>query len=105
MGNQATRQAARRRVSEALAIKQRERAEREKRLSESAVSVLTALAQRDEAVEAKELAAAVAITRMTDDGLSVGEIADWCGGLDAREVGRLAKLAVSADSARQAKAG
>ena len=105
MGNQAARQTARRRVSEALAIKQRRRAEREKRLSEAAVSVLTALAERDEAIAAKELAAATAIARMAADGLSVTEVADWCGGRGAREVGRLAKLAPSADSTPRASVG
>lgn len=105
MGNQAARQAARRRVSEALAIKQRERAERDRRLSDAAVSVLTALAERDEAVTALDQVAAEAIARMAADGLSAAEIADWCGGLDAREVGRLAKLATPTDSRTPAGVG
>lgn len=105
MGNQAARQAARRRVSEALAIKQRERAEREKRLSDAAVSLLTALTERDEIVATKELAAADAVRRMAADGLSAGEIAAWCGGLDAREVGRLAKLDPPASTASHVKEG
>jgi hypothetical protein len=90
-------------VSEALAIKQRERAEREKRLSEEAVSLLAALTERDEVVAAKELAAAGAITKMAGDGLSVVEIAAWCDGLDAREVGRLAKLAAPSGKAPQTR--
>lgn len=100
MGGQAARQAARRRVSEALAVKQRERAAREKRLSDAAVSVLAALAERDELVALKEQQAATAIALMVADGLGAAEIAEWCDGLDSREVARLAKL--SSGSARPA---
>lgn len=105
MGNQAARQAARRKVSEALAIKQRERAERERRLSEAAVSVLTALAERDKAVAAQEHVAAAAIATMVAEGLSAAEIAGWCGGLDARDVGRLAKLSAPTDAPTRPKVG
>jgi hypothetical protein len=41
--------------------------------------------------------------KMAGDGLSVVEIAAWCGGLDAREVGRLAKLAAPWGAASQAR--
>ena len=46
---QSLRREARRRVGEALLIKQREREAREKRLTGHAVSILTALAERDAA--------------------------------------------------------
>jgi hypothetical protein len=105
MGGQAARQAARRKVSEALAIKQRERATREKRLSESAVSVVVALVERDEAVVAKERQAAGAIALMLAEGLGTAEIAEWCGGLEAREVARLAKLSNVADASADARVG
>lgn len=105
MGNQAARQAARRKVSEALAIKQRERAERERRHSEAAVVVLTALAEREAAVAVKEFEAAAAIAELAADGLSMAEIGEWCGGLDVREVGRLAKLATVSGPATRAKVG
>jgi hypothetical protein len=105
MGGQAARQAARRKVSEALAIKQRERAAREKRLSESAVSVVAALAERDEAVAARELQAAGAIALMLAEGLGIAEVAEWCGGLEVREIARLAKLSDVADATAGARVG
>jgi len=92
-GNQSLRQAARRRVNEALLVKQRERKARDKRLAEKAVLVLTAIAERDAAVARAELAASASIDKMLQDGLSTADVADWCGGeLDAREVARLQKL-------------
>lgn len=86
------RQVARRRVTEALAIKQKEREAQERRLQDSAVAVLTALAEREAAIAASEQAAAVSIAAMAAEGLSLAEVADWCGGLDVREVGRLSKI-------------
>lgn len=90
------RQVARRRVQEALAIKQREREEQERRLESAAVAVLTALAERDAAVAAAERAAAASIAAMVSEGLTLTEVADWCGGLGVREVTRLSKLASKA---------
>ena len=55
---QSLRQEARRRVGEALLVKQREREAREKRLTGHAVAILTALAERDAAVARAEQAAA-----------------------------------------------
>ncbi|MCA0251544.1 MAG: hypothetical protein LCH76_04490 [Actinobacteria bacterium] len=86
------RQVARRRVQEALAIKQKEREAQERRLQASAVAVLTALAERDAAVEAAEQTAAISIASMAGEGLSLSEVAEWCGGLDLREVSRLSKI-------------
>lgn len=76
MGDQAARQVARRRVSEALAIKQRERVEREKRLSEEAATVLTALAERDVAIATKESDAAMrrAANAMTRSAMGDGSL-------------------------------
>jgi hypothetical protein len=89
------RQEARRRVNEALLVKQREREAREKQISTYAVAVLTALAGRDAAVAEAEHAAAAAIHKMLEAGLTTSEIVDWCGGeLDGREVARLQKLPV-----------
>lgn len=92
MSRQAMRQVARRRVQEALAIKQKEREAQERRLQASAVAVLTALAERDAAVEAAEQTAAISIASMAGEGLSLSEVAEWCGGLDLREVSRLSKI-------------
>ena len=93
MSRQAMRQVARRRVQEALAVKQKEREAQERRLQASAVAVLTALAERDAAVATAEQAAAVSIVAMVAEGLSLAEIADWCGGLEVREVTRLSRIA------------
>lgn len=90
------RQVARRRVQEALATKQKDREAQERRLQTSAVAVLTALAERDAAVVVAEQAAAASIASMVAEGLSLTEIADWCGGLPTREVTRLSKLAPQA---------
>lgn len=90
------RQEARRRVNEALLIKQREREAREKQISTLAVAILTALAGRDAAVAEAEHVAAAAIHKMVEEGLTTSEIVEWCGGeLDGREVARLGKLPVS----------
>lgn len=86
------RQAARQRVAEALAMKQKEREALDRRLRESAVAVLTALAERDAAVASSEQAAATSIAGMVAEGLSLTEVAEWCGGLHVREVTRLGRL-------------
>jgi len=96
MSRQAMRQVARRRVQEALAVKQKEREAQERRLQTAAVAVLTALAERDAAVVSAELAAAISIAAMAAEGLTLVDVADWCGGLDVREVTRLSKLASKA---------
>ncbi len=86
------RQVARRRVQEALAIKQKEREAQERRLQASAVAVLTVLAERDAVVAVAEQKAATSIASMVVEGLSLSEVAEWCGGLDLREVSRLSKI-------------
>jgi hypothetical protein len=96
MGQQSARQAARRSALDAQAVRRKERADRQRRLEALAVAVLTALGERDGAVRDAEKRAAEALRTMTDEeGLSVGEAVDWCGsgGLTAREVTRLCRLA------------
>jgi hypothetical protein len=96
MGQQSARQAARRSALVAQAVRRKERADRQRRLEALAVAVLTALGERDGAVGEAEKRAAEALRTMTDEeGLSVGEAVDWCGsgGLAAREVTRLRRLA------------
>ena len=72
----------------------KERADRERRLDGLAIEVLTALGERDRAVRDAEGRAAQAVRTMSDDeGLSVGEAADWCAGVTMREVTRLRRRA------------
>lgn len=92
MSKQAMRQVARRRVQETFAAKQKEREAQERRLQSAAIAVLTALAERDVAVAVAEEAAAASILVMTAEGLSLAEVADWCGGLDVREVTRVSRI-------------
>jgi hypothetical protein len=95
-GQQSARQAARRSALDAQAVQRKERADRQRRLEALAVAVLTALGERDGAVRDAEKRAAEALRTMTDEeSLSVGEAVDYCGsgGLTAREVTRLRRLA------------
>ncbi len=73
----------------------RERAERERRLEDLAVQVLTAVAERDEAVADTERRAGAALRQMTaGEGLTLREAAAWCGDrVSAREATRLRQLA------------
>ena len=90
---QSARQEARKKVQSAVAAKQAERLAKERRLSEAAIDVLTALAERDEVVTEKELAAGAAINRMVEEGLSLAEAGEYCDGVDAKELSRLSRLA------------
>lgn len=93
MAKQALRQDARRRVAEALATKQKERLEREKRHAGLAVEVLTTLAERDETITRTEKTAGEAIRTLLSERLSLLEIADLCGGhLQVKELQRLSRL-------------
>jgi hypothetical protein len=95
-GKQTSRQVARQKVATALVDRQRARAAREKRLGDAAVEVLTALVERDEAVVAAERSAGGAIGRMLKEGMSLAEVAEYCGGeVDVKELGRLSRLAES----------
>jgi hypothetical protein len=95
MSQQSVRQAARRSALDAQAVLRKERVDRERRLEGLAVEVLTALGERDAAVRDAERRAGEALRVMTDDeGLSVREAADWCGGgVTVRDVTRLRRLA------------
>jgi hypothetical protein len=80
---------------DAQAVLRKVRADRERRLEDLAVEVLIALGERDGAVQDAELRAGEALRVMTvDEGLSVREAADWCGGgVTVRDVTRLRRLA------------
>jgi hypothetical protein len=94
MSQQSERQAARRSALDAQAARRKERADRERRLEGLAVEVLTALGERDRVVHDAERRAGEALRVMTDDeGLSVRDAADWCGGgVTVRDVTRLRRL-------------
>jgi hypothetical protein len=96
MSQQSVRQAARRSALDAQAVLRKERADRERRVEGLAVTVLTALGERDRAVRDAEGRAAQALRTMTDDeGLSVREVVEWCGsGVTVREITRLRRLDV-----------
>lgn len=94
--HQSMRQAARRSALDAQAVLRKQRADRERRLEGLAVTVLTALGERDGAVRDAERRAAQALQTMTEDeGLSIREAVEWCGSgcLTVREVSRLRQLA------------
>ena len=94
MSQQSVRQAARRSALDAQAVLRKVRADRKRWLEDLEVEVLIALGER-EAVQDAELRAGEALRVMTvDEGLSVREAADWCGGgVTVRDVTRLRRLA------------
>jgi regulator of protease activity HflC (stomatin/prohibitin superfamily) len=107
MSQQSVRQAARRSALDARAVLRRERADRERRLESLAVAVLTALGERDALIRDAERRAGQALRTMTEDeGLSVREAVDWCGGdLTVREITRLRRLDGSDQGARDEHVG
>jgi hypothetical protein len=101
MVRQGLKQDARRRVTEALSAKKKERLERERRQAGLAVELLTALAERDEAIQAAERQAANAIHALLAERVSIAEIAELCGGqLDAKELTRLSRISSETASAK-----
>jgi hypothetical protein len=91
--DQTAKQQARRAALDAQTRMRARRAEQERRRSMLAVTVVTALAERDAAVRACEARAGAALLALTDsEGLSVREAVEWCGGtaqLGVREAARL----------------
>ena len=96
MPNQTARQQARRAALDAQARMRKSRAERERRRSALAVTVVTALAERDALVGAYEARAGEALRALTvDEGVSLREAVQWCGGemqLSVREATRLRQV-------------
>jgi len=114
MASQATtRQQARRAALDAQSRMRQQRAEQERRRGSLAVTVVTALAERDALVLACEVRAAAALRSLTEDeGLSLREAVQWCGGVEqltVREAARLRKVdtaeATPGVDAQQAAAG
>jgi hypothetical protein len=94
MSQQSVRRAARRSALDAQAVLRKERADRERRLEALAVAVLTAIGERDSLVRDAERRAAQALRLMTDqEGLSIRDVVEWCGGAITRqEATRLRQL-------------
>lgn len=88
---QSVRQEARRQVREAAASRMRLLAEREARLNDLAVDVVTAIAARDRA----ERAAAEAVCVLLGEQVVLAEIGERCG-LPAKEVSRLKRVHLQA---------
>lgn len=91
MGRQALKQQARRAAMEVQAERRRAAAERERRLSERASRVVVAIFERAEVVTRTEREAGEVLHAMTaEDGLSLREAVELCGGkVSEREAGRL----------------
>ena len=91
-----TRQQARRAALDVQSRMRQQRAEQERRRGGLAVTVVTALAERDALVLACEARAAVALRSLTEnEGLSLREAVQWCGGVEqltVREAARLRKV-------------
>jgi hypothetical protein len=94
MSQRSVRRAARRSALDAQAVLRKERADRERRLEALAVAVLTAIGERDSLVRDAERRAAQALRLMTDqEGLSIRDVVEWCGGAITRqEATRLRQL-------------
>jgi hypothetical protein len=99
MSQQTIKQRARRQALDAAARHRRERAEREKRLRDLVVQILTAVGERDVAVAAPEKRAGAALRQMTEfEGLTLREAVEWCGEeISVREATRLRHLTDEAD--------
>jgi hypothetical protein len=94
MSQQTIKQQARQAARGMAARRRREALEREGRLVDLAVQVMTAIGERDAAVAAAERRAAHALREMTDvEGLPLSEAVAWCDGqISMREATRLRRL-------------
>lgn len=94
MGTQSLRQAARRDARTVASKRRAELLDRSRRIENLAVDVMTAIKERDLAVEETERRAGEALQRMTCvEGLTLREAVEWCGdSVDLHEVTRLRKV-------------
>ena len=94
MSQQTIKQRARRQAHDAAARQRRERVEREGRIQDLVVQVLTAVGEREAAVAETERRAGAALRQMTEvEGLTLREAVDWCGEeISVREATRLRQL-------------
>jgi hypothetical protein len=107
MSQQTIKQRARRQALDVAARRRREHAEREKRLRDLVVQVLTAVGERDVAVAATEKRAGAALRQMTEvEGLTLREAVQWCGEeISVREATRLRHLTADTDDDAQPEQG
>ena len=91
MSQQTIRQQARRSAKETVARRRLERLERERRIEGLAEQGLTALAERDAAVERAERQVGEAVLKLTqEEGLTIPEAVEWFDGqVSVREASRL----------------
>lgn len=99
MSQQSDRIRARRAALDVQTRVRKRREEQDRRRSALGVIVVTALAERDATIAACEARAGEALHTMTrEEGLSLREAIEWCGGselLSAREGARLRRLATA----------
>ena len=95
MSRQTGRTAARRAAMDAMAQRQSQRLEREKRIDKVALEVVLALAERDAAVEETEARAGRGLGRLLEEeGLALREAVERCGDpLTEKEAQRLRRQA------------
>ena len=109
MPNQTARQQARRAALDAQTRMRQARAEQERRRSALAVTVVTALAERDALVQACEARAGEALRTLTGkEGLSLRDAVAWCGGdeqLTVREATRLRRVVAAPGEPAEEPAG
>jgi selenophosphate synthetase-related protein len=108
MPSQTVRQQARRVALDAQTRMRQQRAEQDHRRSALAVTVVTALAQRDALVRSCEARAGAALRALIDDeGLTIAEAVQWCGGVEqltVKEATRLRKATADATAKPEAPA-
>lgn len=93
MADQTARQRARRAALDAQARMRARRVEQERRRDALGVVVVSALAERDAVVSACEARAGEALVKMTEqEGLSLADAVEWCGGADLLTVREAARL-------------
>ncbi|WP_315094074.1 hypothetical protein [uncultured Cellulomonas sp.] len=109
MAGQTARQMARRAALDAQARMRARRLEQERRRDALGVVVVSALAERDAVVAACEARAGAALGKLTgEEGLSLAQAVQWCGGTDlltAREAARLRQASRPAASSSHSAAG
>lgn len=101
MSQQTIRQQARAAARDMAQKRRRERVERDRRLEDLAVQVLTAIGERDVAVAAAEQRAGASLREMTEaESLTLRDAVAWCDEqVSLREATRLRRLAVGDGSA------
>ncbi|QZN87085.1 hypothetical protein [Cellulomonas sp. C5510] len=106
MADQTARQRARRAALDAQARMRARRAEQERRRDALGVVVVSALAERDAVVAACEARAGEALAKMTEqEGLSLADAVEWCGGADLLTVREAARLRQAAQPSAVVRPG